>query len=271
MKKNYTKYFLFLPILPLLMANAPAPQVFEKEYKDYSLTFASEERIETNKYAYHYNLKNTGTGYISYLYLYKESNNEYFSAVLDNTINGIIFNNSLYEPGFDQAVTFVSNKKVSDINKIKIKCEGYNMFDNDVTITGTKKIALLRSSGEYEYREYEYRIDMSFESTNSEYNYGAVLKLLYEEKTYYVKVDERNSFYLTAFEELDLAKLTLQDVTVIKSKGYYSDTTNFFTLVAAIFVVGFFMLISFGIFAAIFFPAMARRIRRRRALQAAQK
>lgn len=271
MKKNYTKYFLFLPILPLLMANAPAPQVFQKEYKDYQLTFVSEERIETNTYAYYYNLKNTGTGYISYIYIHKDTDNEYFSAYRENKINGFIFEDTLYEPGFDQTITFVSNKKASDINKVKVNCQGYNMFDKDVAINGTKKIALLRSSGEYEYREYTYRIDLDLETNGSDYNYGAVLKLLYEGSTYYVKVDERNDFYFTAYEELDLEKLTLQDVTVIKSKPYYSDVFNAIGIVVFVIIFGFFLLLSFGIFAAIFFPAMARRRRRRRALQAAQK
>ena len=146
------------------------------------------------------------------------------------------------------------------------------MFDKDVAINGTKKIALLRSSGEYEYREYTYRIDLDLETNGSDYNYGAVLKLLYEGSTYYVKVDERNDFYFTAYEELDLEKLTLQDVTVIKSKPYYSEAFNTtLGIVALVIIVGFFLLLSFGIFAAIFFPAMARRRRRRRALQAAQK
>ena len=56
MKKNYKRLIPLLLALPALMANAPVPQVFDKDYKDYELTYVSHVQ-NGEQYDYTYHLK----------------------------------------------------------------------------------------------------------------------------------------------------------------------------------------------------------------------
>ena len=63
---KHKKLVFFLPILPMLMANAPAPRAYPKEYKDFEVSIVKEESYSSTAYpyAYTYHIKNTGVGYI---------------------------------------------------------------------------------------------------------------------------------------------------------------------------------------------------------------
>ena len=84
-------------------------------------------------------------------------------------------------------------------------------------------------------------------------------------------MDERDRYHIETNEEIDLTKLTILDVTAIKSRPYMYGLFDGFAIVATVFIVCFFVLIGGGIFAAIFIPTMVRRKRRRRAAALAQK
>ena len=261
MKKNYKRLLPLLIIFPALMANAPVPQVFDKEYKDYELTYVGHEQ-NGEKFDYTYRLKNTGEGYINYVRLEYETKDTFYGLSYYSEYERVgVFRNIVLEPGFDRNIVMSRTDEIPNIKKLKPEVKGYALFDTDVAITGTKAVTL----GNHYDDEYYYTIDLELEYSDSNWNYGAVLKLNYDENIYYVKVDERGGYRLETNAELDLTKLSILDVTVIKSRPYMYGIVDAFTIIAIVFIACFAVLISGGIFAAIFIPTMVRRKRRRRA------
>ena len=258
MKKNYLKLLPLILTFPTLMANASAPQVFRKEYKDYQLTYVS--YVQNGEYFdYTYHLKNTGKGYISYLRLEYETRETYY-GVSYYAESRNIFRDSVIEPGFDQDIVMTSWKEIPDVKRLKAECEGFALFDESVVVSGTKAVTLKNKYSDAFY----YVVDLALEYNDSNYNYGAILKLNYNDNIYYVKVDERGGYIIETSEKLDLEKLTLLDVTVVKSRPYMYGVMDGFLIVAIVFLVCFGIVVSAGIFCAIFFPAMKRRKRARR-------
>ena len=266
MKNSYKRLLPLLIAFPALMANAPAPQVFQNDYKDFTLTYVKSEQAGDN-FNYTYHLKNTGDGYISYINLEYEARNEYYGCSYHTYYQGTPFYNTLIEPGFDEDIVMSAYKEIPDVKKLKQKCQGYSTFDESVTITGTRTFKL---NNHYE-DDYYYHVDLGLEYSDTNWHYGAVLKINYNDNLYYVKVDERNGYDIETKGELDLTKLSVLDVTVIKSRPYMYGIVDGFTIIAIVFFVCFFILIGGGIFAAIFIPAMVRRKRRRRAAALAKK
>ena len=266
MKKNYKRLIPLLFALPALMANAPAPQVFNKDYKDYELTYVSHEQ-NGEQFDYTYHLKNTGKGYINHVLLEYETRSEYYVlSYYTESAHSDIFKDTVLEPGFDQDIIMTSYKEIPDIKKLKKEVKGYAEFDKSIVINGTKEVTKDKS-----YSGYYYKVDLNLEYSDTNWNYGAILKVNYDENIYYVKVDERDRYHIETNEEIDLTKLTILDVTAIKSRPYMYGVLDGFAIVAIVFIVCFFILIGGGIFAAIFIPTMVRRKRRRRAAALANK
>ena len=266
MKKNYKRLIPLLFALPALMANAPVPQVFDKDYKDYELTYVSHVQ-NGDKYDYTYHLKNTGDGYINYVHLEYETRSEYYIlSYYTESEHSVVFKDTVFEPGFDQDIVMTAYKEIPDVKKLKKEVKGYAQFDESIVISGTKEVTKDKSySGNY------YKVDLYLEYSDTNWNYGAILKVNYDENIYYVKVDARDGYHIEANEEIDLTKLTILDVTAIKSRPYMYGVLDGFAIVAIVFIVCFFILIGGGIFAAIFIPTMVRRKRRRRAALLAKK
>ena len=267
MKKNYKRLIPLLFALPALMANAPMPQVFNDTYKDYQLTYVSHAQ-NGEKYDYTYHLKNTGKGYIDYVHLEYEANGEYYILSYYPEYDNVrIFRDAVLEPGFDKDIVMSRSSEIPNIKKLKTEVKGYAQFDNSVTIGGTKAITL----GNHYSNTYYYKIDLDFEYSDTNWNYGAILKLEYEENIYYIKVDERGGYQIETVKELDLTKLSVLDITVIKSRPSYYGIVDAFAIITIVFFVCLFVLVGGGIFAAIFIPIMVRKKRNRRAAALAKK
>ena len=258
MKKNYLKLLPLILVFPGLMANAPAPQVFNKDYKDYQLSFVKHEQ-NGDDHLYTYHLKNAGKGYIDYVKLEYETRDSFYC--LSYYFNGGLFNDIVAEPGFNQDIVMSSYQDIPNVKQLKAECKGYQTLDEKVNITGTKAISYNSSYNDV----YYYKIDLNFEYSDTNWNYGAVLKLEYDEDIYYVKINEQRNFQIEASQKLDLSKLSVLDVSVIKSRPYMYGILDGFAIVAIVFFVCFFLLVGGGIFAAIFIPKMVRRKRRNRA------
>lgn len=271
MKKNHLKLLSIFFTFPFLMANAPAPQVFSETYKDFKLSFISEEKNSDNEYRQHFTLENTGKGYISRLYIDDLYSDSYYGSHLDYESKPYRpFVNGVYEPGYKSEIVLTSTSKMPDFKKVKPRAEGYSTFVEDLPVQGTKEIKLTSTSGD---SYYYYKIDLDLKLPDTKYNYGAILKLDYKDTICYMVVSEGRDYRFETSEELELDKLTVLDVIGIKSEPYLTHQlgcgggfSNILAAVIIVFVI-FAILLSFGIFAAIFFPAMARRRRRRRALQ----
>ena len=275
MKKSFKLLPIFLTF-PFLMANAPIPQVFSENYKDFKLTFISQEQKAENSYEQHFTLENTGKGYISRIYIDDLYSASYYGSHLDNPSHPYYpFLSGVIEPGYNDEIVMTSTSKMPEFRKVTPKAEGYFNFVSDLPVQGTKEIKLDSKSEDY---YYYYKIDLDLKVPDTHYNYGAILKLNYNDTICYIEVSEGRGYRFQTAEEIELDKLTVLDVIGIKSEPYLThqlgcggDFSNLLKTVLVVFVV-FALILSFGIFAAIFFPAMGRRRRRRRlALQEEQK
>lgn len=275
MKKKYSKLLILLPICPLLMANSPAPAVYPDDYKDYQITYVKEEKIADDKYNYVFNFKNTGDGYINYIYLNGEEivNGEemYYGLSLYDYEIASPFADGLLPPGFNGEVTLESTYQVPNPSKLKHNCQAYTEFYNDATIEGTKELSLNQDRYYNAQSDiYYYNFDIKLSDTEDGYYYGVILKLNYDGEICYVKTDQFHSYQIVTNELLDLSKISVEDIKVIRTVEYNNGFGQFISIVVIVFVVGLLLLFAAGIFAAIFFPLMAAR-RRRRAVLLAEK
>ena len=270
MKKNRFKALPLLLVLPALMANSGIPTVSYKNYKDYELTYANKKELASlDVYHYSFNLNNKGQGYIAHLSV---SNNDYSTDDSYFYANLLFydmfspFRSAVIPPSFTGEVVLESRKNNDEFDKMFIRCEAYNNFDPNLTVEGTKKVTPYHNDyASEEYSIYYYDVDINIKyPENSTYDYGAILKTTYLDNVYYIKVDSYQQYRISSSTPLDLAHLTISDVVVIKEKKQFAGLASAIAIIVTIFVVGFFLLISFGIFAIIFFPAMARRRRRNR-------
>ena len=270
MKKNSLKLLSIFFTFPFLMANAPIPQVFTDSYKDFKLSFVSEEETSDGKFKQHFTLENTGKGYISRVYLDDVYSLEFYGSYMNDFHPYFPFVDSVFEPGYNGELVLTSTSKMPDFRKVTPKAEGFSTFAKDLIFEGTKAITLI--SGSTDDNHFYYQVDLGIKLPDTHYNYGAILKIDYKDVTCYIDVSEGRDYRFETNEELELDKLTILEVIGIKSEPYMTHQLggcfgNFAEALKTVLIVlaVFFVLLSFGIFSAIFFPAMARRKRRRRA------
>ena len=273
--KYRTRHLLsIIPILPLLMAVSTA-EIDNGDYQSFELTFIKEESLHGYNF-YSFNLKNVGDGYIDYFYIQNNPNESSFNATLENDEIYPPFLYGVIEPGFDKNVVFVTKNTIPSSHNVVGKAYAYSTIAEEVSFSGSKEVSYSLELSDKASSLYAYNIDVSFSGLSSDYDYSAAIKLTYEGETYCVKCNDiRNDFYITANTELNLSNLTIDEVVPLKSKQRYYYDGLFINLGDALrtFLIFFIILglfISFGIFAAIFFPAMARRKRRNR-MNAANK
>ena len=265
MKKNYLKLLPLFLTFPMLMANAPAPDIRPEGYKDFSISYANKKEYDGEEfYYYSFNFVNKGSGYIETINIannkdYSDAN--YLSLYIRNFFSDSLFLDTLLPPNFEGEVKGGSKRSVDDIGKIKATVYAYDNFANEVTVNGTKQV---KYKSMYD-GNYVYTIDLSFDGRDRErYDYGAVVKLAYEEKEYYVSVSSFREFSFETTESLDLSKLVINEIIPTRSETYGYGTGRVIAIIVIVVLVGFALLVSMGIFSAIFFPIMRRRRRARR-------
>ena len=266
MKKITRRFLTLLPLLPLVMANSPLPEVFSESYKDFKLTFVSEEETSDGRFQQRFTLENTGKGYIDRIYLDDVYSLDFYGSYMNYSDPYPPFYSSVFEPGYSGEIIMTSSSKMPDFRKVTPKAEGYSDIVKDLPVEGTKEITAVSGNSDY-----YYQIDLGLKIPDTYYEYGAILKLDYKGVTCYIEVSESRNYQFQTTEELELDKLTVLDVIGIKSEPYLTHQlggcvggfSNFLKMALIVFAI-FFLIISFGVFSAIFFPAMARRRRRNR-------
>lgn len=265
MKKNYTKLIPLFIALPALMGNSPRPQVFTASYNGFKLSYVKEE-VVGERYYYTYHLKNTGNGYISRIELsrtlvdYTSMSYQFYNMCPP-------FNDNVLPPGVEMDITFDHYEKVKNPSGLNKLCEAYATFDADTFISGSNAITFNHEDS----GRYYYDIDLSLTHESDDYYYGAILELNYDGDTFFIKTDETEEFKIETSALLDTSKITINNITVIKSHGAFYGCGDAIMSILMILLVSFLIVISMGIFAAIFIPAMVRRKRRNRAKKAAAK
>lgn len=217
------RLLMFLPLLPMLMANAPAPKAYPKNYTDFEMSVVKEEANAEypTLYDYTFNLKNTGVGYISTFYATSEecSNFSYYFGSL-----GFSFSyNCVLAPNQQREVVAAEAEKINDYSKIKFTADAYFDFADDVTVSGDLSLSVY-SSGK---NAYKVNAELSG-GDRAKYNYGLILKLTYEGDDYYLEVDQFDDFSFDNKDEFDVNKVTnIEVVEVTRSITYgYHENNN---------------------------------------------
>ena len=177
-------------MLPMLMANAPAPKAYPQNYTDFEMSIVKEEvnAEDSTLYDYTFSFKNTGIGYISSFYATSEecSNFGYYFGGLgfsQFSYNGVLI------PNQEQESIRTKVEKVNDYSSIKCTAEAYTDFADDVTVSGD--LSLNKSnSGK---NGYTVNAELSG-GDRTKYDYGLILKLTYDSNDFYIEVDEFEDF-----------------------------------------------------------------------------
>lgn len=267
MKNNLKKLVILLPVLPMLMANAPAPAPRPNKYEDYVISVSDVQKHpeDASYYRYSYDIKNTGEGYITDVSVYlRISNNVDEYDFLNNESFDTIFYDSLIIP--HQEIVAVgtyglSEPSIDNYKAVTYSVFAYTNFADDVTVSGD--YSLTKAS----YGTNIYQVNISLEGTNkNDFYYGVIFKITYDGADHYIHSDEMDKFDIRVTEDFDLTKLTNIEVfKVTKTDAYHNHLGEVLSGIAITFLVCFVLLISMGIFSAIFFPIMKRKRRARRA------
>lgn len=275
MKKHTRNLLIIIPFLPLLMANSPA--VSREPYNGLEVTYLSEETLHNYNF-YHFNVKNVGEGYVSYFDIDNKQGEQSFYGSIENNEICPPFENVLIEPGFDKELVVATKNKIPESKEVVAECYDFYVPAEGFTFHGTMKVTYSLGESHYEYNQYVYKIAAYYDGTFSgNYYYSAAIKLTYNGITCCVLAEDLERFYFRTNEELDLEKLTVDDITMLQGNERYTDyyfrgngCKNFLNSLL-LFMLIFFLLLGFGIFSAIFFPAMARRRRAKALLEQDKK
>ena len=208
---NYKKLLIVLPMLPMLMANAPAPKAYPKAYTDFEMSIVKEEpNVEDSSlYDYTFHFKNNGVGYISSFYTSSEECSN-FGFYFGSLGFSQFFYNCVLIPGQEYESVRTVEEKVNDYSKIKCTCEAYFDFADDVDVSGDLSIKKTNSGK----NGYLVDIELSGGDT-SKYNYGVILKATYDGDDYYLEVDEFEDFRFDTTDDFDKSKLSKLEVVKV--------------------------------------------------------
>ena len=262
MRKNKKYVLPLLVFMPLLMANAPAPEVHPAKYEDVTVTFVSKEEKDTEygtHYLYSFNVTNTGDGYLSRVHASYE--NSYF--YLDEYNN--MFGDIVIAPG--QTRTLV-DESVSDkdISGSPSSFEAYAnqefiddaFADNEISIREDH-------SGDY-YRYYvSFNTDVNLK--DRKYEFGVISEITYKGETIIThhELGSTSEYFLYGgYEELDLSDLTIKNIKMTRSDAYQSPIGTIFEVVGIVLLVCLGIILSGAIFVIVFFSV--RKARRKKQL-----
>ena len=276
MKKHTRNLLIFIPFLPLLMANSPAPR--RDSYKDFEVSYLSVETLHGYNF-YHFNLKNVGESYAYYVSFDNKPGDKSFYATLESNEICPPFDYVLVEPGFNKEVVLASKNEIAESKEVVATAYDYYVVVENLPFSGSMDVSYSLADSYPANNNYVYKVNANYFGTiDTDYGYVAAIKLTYDGETCVVRSDSISHLYFSTNEQLDLEKLTVDSVTMLRTPeaheygGYYYGygCRNFLNTMLIFFLV-FFLLLGFGIFSAIFFPAMARRRRQRALLEQDKK
>ena len=276
MKTHTRKLLIILPLLPLLMANSPAPK--RETYTDLEITYVGEESLHNYNF-YTLNVKNVGEGYVYYLNVSNKQFDTSFYTTMESNEICPPFVDAMINPGFDKDLVFATKEVIPESKEVIGEAYDYYVAAEDSTFTGSREIVYSTSGSYAANSSYLYNVDVQYDGAFSpNYNYCVAIFLTYDGVSCCVKSDNTEKISFRTNEKLDLSKLTVGEIKMLRSNyeynynyGYYNGAGCRNALNALlVFMLVFFLVLGFGIFSAIFFPAMARR-RRRKALLAQDK
>ena len=141
MKQQSKKLLMMLPVLPLMMANSPVKQTIDSDYKDFNVSFVSQEKLSDSSafYRYNYHAENTGDGYI--YEIIRTKNNNYVYGIFYQGAPGSIFGNQIIGPHSEQDFYFEDYDY--EVNNAEYVARAYTEFADYAVIKGSKEISFL--------------------------------------------------------------------------------------------------------------------------------
>ena len=202
----------------------------------------------------------------------KRNDNSYdYDSLHNDAFNGVFYD-SLLIPHQEATVlgsSRLSEPSIDNYKEVRYTASAYIDFADDVTVTGDYELTKVS------YASSTYKVNISLEGTKkNDFYYGVIFRITYDGEDHYVHSDEMQGFDIRVNDHFDYTKLTnIEVVKVTKTKAYHSHVGEVLTGIAIVFIVCFILMISMGIFSAIFFPIMKkkRRARRAAALRAKQE
>ena len=222
MKINRRHYLPLLMLVPMMMANSPAPYVRTNEYQDFSYTFISKTPIdqyyEGQQYIeYTYEIKNNGSGYIDYAYI---NYGNIFSTMM--SLNNDMFGRLILAPNSTSTYKFITitDIDVDNVNE-RIRCYAYTDFVENAFISDKKDVRV--DNTDYPYNRYYIDYESDYKRDNN-YLYGIIIDFTYDGVDYSIHdeswrySENTYSVFLYQGEDLDLNKLTINKLTMTYSK-----------------------------------------------------
>ena len=262
MKFKKTSLLPLLLIVPLFMANSPAPVVKAKDYKDFTCEYLSKTKktdsYGEDYYSYEFSFTNTGSGYIKGGHV---SCDEFDLYLYINTTS--LFGYVVIGPGETKTMDVGLKVDHETVTNPKYKCTAYQDFMENAFTSDKKEITVNSESGNY-----VYTVNFDADSVrDAGYKYGIISELTYKGEKYVTHHEIGQigtSFTLcNSEEELDLSQLTINKLVMTRSK--YETSTIAYVIYAILIIlgVGLVFIVSGGIFLIIFFSI--RKARRRKA------
>ena len=217
MKKNIKATSILLLAVPFLMANAPVPQCDPQKYYDFEATYVGYEQ-EEEKYNNTIHVKNTGKGYISSESFWvgtKKGECNIASGVAK--LESSLFTTQVLIPNQEFDVTFKTNETISEPEKLVYTAHAYWDIDENATYSGS--LAVTKANNYGSKSDFYYELDATIDEKDSNYDYGAILEIVYQEKTYYIAI--KRNFIIQSNEELDISQLSSVAVkAIVRDKAY---------------------------------------------------
>ncbi len=257
MKKSRLKILPVFLSLPFLMAMYNGPYFHVSNYDSYDVAYVSHEKVEDD-YIYTINIKhNSGYHYIYSLELKGTIEEEKYSVKSDKFSD--TFCDSLIGPFGETTIKMTSKKEIPDVSKLSKSGDAYSIIDESIkkhyfTTDVVESISLVTNTNDEsnpDYNLYNYKINFK-EGTNTNFACG-LFKFTYDDEPIYLMIENYSSgYHIFTYEELDLTKLKVEEITLIEQHLAFSPT-NEGILTVSLIVLAVALLIHGVLFCAIFF------------------
>ena len=270
MKKRASPSLLFL-VLPMLMANAPAPYL-EGTYRDLEASIVLTKSVNNN-YFYDVTVTNKGSqiGMVPYGYRNSHGNDEVYALIRQGSTE---FSSSDFERTGSYIITQVLNPNETATYKI-ISTTLFNDGKLDEIESYTydlpaKNVVKSFSDVTFNAELNKYTLSLEYDSGTS---YGFVANATYDNKamSFFIKNEDNKVKSFEAKEDFDISKLIINSIDAYKFSSFHDGQTSPWQVLGA-FAKGFgvFVLVCLGICAiggvtaAIVIPNVRRNRRKRK-------
>lgn len=270
MKNNSLKILPIFLTIPFLLAMYNGPHFYEYNIDDYDLTYVSHEQID-DEYIYTCNFKNNrSTAYVSSISLSGTIEEEKYELTLcENGFSNIFRNyNCVVPPQYEGTVRLSSAKEISDLSKLEKDGRGFSLSDNSIEkefiYTSNIESITLKPIDQESVNPFYYYVIKFNENVENIYSCG-VFEVNYNGETAHLLLESsKEGYHFSTSEELDLTKLTVKSITLVKTYRPFSINTERLGELTAIYVA-IMVVIHVGIFCAIFFPVRHMLRKKRKA------